>query len=213
MRPIGSMSKMKKLQPEMERMRERFKDDKVQQQQEMMKLYQKEKVNPLAGCLPMVIQIPVFFSLYKVLLVTIDMRHAPFFGWIRDFRRTIRAICSTCSGFAVLAMPPRPFLALGAFPMLMGVTMWIQTNLKSAAGRSGAAKIFGFMPLIFMFMMANFPVGLVIYWSWNNLLSIMQQVVIMKRTGTPVDFLDRLRGMGRRLRRGEAPEKPAGPPD
>jgi YidC/Oxa1 family membrane protein insertase len=212
-----SMSKMKKLQPEMERMRERFKDDKVQQQQEMMKLYQKEKVNPLAGCLPMVIQIPVFFSLYKVLLVTIDMRHAPFFGWIKDL--SAQDPSNLFNLFGLIPADPTQipvighFLVLGAFPMLMGLTMWIQTNLNPPPADPTQQKIFGFMPLIFMFMMANFPVGLVIYWSWNNTLSIIQQVVIMRSTGTPVDFLDRLRGMGARLRRGEAPEKPAGPPD
>jgi YidC/Oxa1 family membrane protein insertase len=212
-----SMSKMKKLQPEMERMRERFKDDKVQQQQEMMKLYQKEKVNPLAGCLPMLIQIPVFFSLYKVLLVTIDMRHAPFFGWIKDL--SAQDPSNLFNLFGLIPVDPTQvpvvghFLVLGAFPMLMGLTMWIQTNLNPPPADPMQQKIFGFMPLIFMFMMAAFPVGLVIYWSWNNLLSIIQQVVIMKSTGTPVDFLDRLRGMAGRLRRGEAPEKPAGPPD
>ena len=212
-----SMSKMKKLQPEMERLRERFKEDKVQQQQEMMKLYQKEKVNPLAGCLPMLIQIPVFFSLYKVLLVTIDMRHAPFFGWIKDL--SAQDPSNLFNLFGLIPYDPMQiplighFLVLGVFPMFMGLTMWIQTNLNPPPADPMQQKIFGFMPLIFMFMMAAFPVGLVIYWSWNNLLSIIQQVVIMKSTGTPVDFLDRLRGMAGRLRRGEAPEKPAGPPD
>jgi YidC/Oxa1 family membrane protein insertase len=212
-----SMSKMKKLQPEMERLRARFKEDKVQQQQEMMKLYQKEKVNPLAGCLPMVIQIPVFFSLYKVLLVTIDMRHAPFFGWIKDL--SAQDPSNVFNLFGLIPADPTQvpvighFLVLGAFPMLMGLTKWLQTNLNPPPADPMQQKIFGFKPLIFMFMMANFPVGLVIYWSWNNTLSIIQQVIIMKSTGTPVDFLDRLRGMAARLRRGEAPEKPAGPPD
>jgi len=206
-----AMSKMKKLQPEMERMRERFKDDKAQQQQEMMKLYQKEKVNPISGCLPMVIQIPVFFSLYKVLLVTIDMRHAPFFGWIRDLSAPDPT--SIFNLFGLIPFTPPQFLMLGVFPILMGFTMWIQTNLNPPPADPVQQKIFSFMPLIFTFMLASFPVGLVIYWTWNNLLSIIQQVVIMKSTGTPVDFLDRLRGMAARLKRGEAPEKPAGPPD
>ncbi len=212
-----AMSKMKKLQPEMERVRERFKDDKAQQQQEMMKLYQKEKVNPISGCLPMLIQIPVFFSLYKVLLVTIDMRHAPFFGWVKDL--SARDPSNIFNLFGLIPFDPvqlpgiGSFLWLGAFPILMGITMWVQTNLNPPPADPVQQKIFGFMPLIFTFMLANFPVGLVIYWTWNNLLSIIQQVVIMKSTGTPVDFLDRLRGMGARLRRGEAPEKPAGPPD
>src|SRR5258706_5075103 len=212
-----AMSKMKKLQPEMERVRERFKDDKAQQQQEMMKLYQKEKVNPISGCLPMLIQIPVFFSLYKVLLVTIDMRHAPFFGWVNDL--SARDPSNIFNLFGLIPFDPTQlplfgsFLWLGAFPILMGITMWLQTNLNPPPADPVQQKIFGFMPLIFTFMLANFPFGLVIYWTWNNLLSIIQQVVIMKSTGTPVDFLDRLRGMGARLRRGQAPEQPAGPPD
>ena len=206
-----AMSKMKKLQPEMERLRERFKEDKVQQQQEMMKLYQKEKVNPLAGCLPMVIQIPVFFSLYKVLLVTIDMRHAPFFGWVHDLSAPDPT--SVFNLFGLIPFTPPPFLMLGVFPIIMGCTMWVQTNLNPPPADPVQQKIFGWMPILFTFMLANFPVGLVIYWSWNNLLSIIQQVVIMRSTGTPVDFLDRLRGMGLRLRRGQSAEKPAGPPD
>jgi YidC/Oxa1 family membrane protein insertase len=206
-----AMSKMKKLQPEMERLRERFKDDKVQQQQAMMQLYSKEKVNPISGCLPMLIQIPVFFSLYKVLLVTIDMRHAPFFGWIKDLSAPDPT--SLFNLFGLIPYTPPQFLMLGVFPILMGITMWLQTNLNPPPADPVQQKIFSFMPLIFTFMLANFPVGLVIYWTWNNLLSIIQQVVIMKSTGTPVDFLDRLRGMAGRLRRGEAPEKPAGPPD
>jgi YidC/Oxa1 family membrane protein insertase len=206
-----SMSKMKKLQPEMERLRARFKDDKVKQQQEMMALYSKEKVNPLAGCLPMVIQIPVFFSLYKVLLVTIDMRHAPFYGWIHDLSAPDPT--SIFNLFGLIPFTPPAFLMLGVYPILMGATMWIQTNLNPPPADPVQQKIFGFMPIIFTFMLANFPVGLVIYWTWNNFLSIIQQVVIMRSTGTPIDFLDRLRGMGARLRRGEAPEKPAGPPD
>jgi YidC/Oxa1 family membrane protein insertase len=212
-----AMSKMKKLQPEMERMRERFKDDKAQQQQALMQLYQKEKVNPLAGCLPMVIQIPVFFSLYKVLVVTIDMRHAPFFGWIKDLSAPDPTNLFTL--FGLIAWQPQtlpllgPFLMLGVFPMIMGVTMWVQTNLNPPPADPVQQKIFGYMPILFTFMLANLPAGLVIYWAWNNFLSIIQQVVIMKSTGTPIDFIDRLRGIGARLRRGEAAEKPAGPPD
>jgi YidC/Oxa1 family membrane protein insertase len=206
-----SMSKMKKLQPEMERLRERFKNDKVQQQQALMQLYQKEKVNPVSGCLPMLIQIPVFFSLYKVLLVTIDMRHAPFFGWIKDLSAADPT--SVFNLFGLIPWMPPQYLMIGVFPLIMGLTMWLQTNLNPPPADPAQQKIFGFMPLIFTFMMANFPVGLVIYWSCNNTLSIIQQVVIMRSTGTPVDFIDRLRGMGARLRQGQAPEKPAGPPD
>ena len=206
-----AMSKMKKLQPEMERLRERFKDDKVQQQQAMMQLYSKEKVNPLAGCMPMVIQIPVFFSLYKVLLVSIDMRQAPFFGWIKDLSAPDPTSIFNLFGLLPVALPA--FLMLGVFPIIMGVTMWLQTSLNPPPADPMQQRIFSFMPIIFTFMLANFPVGLVIYWTWNNILSITQQVVIMRSTGTPIDFLDRLRGMGARLRRGEPAEKPAGPPD
>ena len=206
-----AMSKMKKLQPEMERLRERFKEDKAKQQQELMKLYQTEKVNPLAGCLPMLIQIPVFFSLYKVLLVTIDMRHAPFFGWIKDLSAPDPTSLFNLFGLIPVTLPQ--FLMIGVFPIIMGITMWIQTNLNPPPADPVQQRLFAFMPLIFTFMLSNFPVGLVIYWSWNNFLSIIQQIFIMRSTGTPVDLLDRLRGMGARLARGEAPEKPAGPPD
>ena len=206
-----AMSKMKKLQPEMERLRERYKDDKVKQQQELMQLYQKEKVNPLAGCMPMLVQIPVFFSLYKVLLVTIDMRHAPFFGWIQDL--SAPEPTSLFNLFGLLPFTPPAFLMIGVFSIIMGFTMWLQTNLNPPPADPVQAKMFSYMPILFVFMLANFPVGLVIYWTWNNILSIAQQIFIMKSTGTPVDFLDRLRGMAGRLRRGEPAEKPAGPPD
>ena len=206
-----AMSKMKKLQPEMERLRERYKDDKVKQQQELMQLYQKEKVNPLAGCMPMLVQIPVFFSLYKVLLVTIDMRHAPFFGWIQDL--SAPEPTSLFNLFGLLPFTPPAFLMIGVFSIIMGFTMWLQTNLNPPPADPVQAKMFSYMPILFVFMLANFPVGLVIYWTWNNILSIAQQVFIMKSTGTPIDFLDRLRGMAARLRRGEPAEKPAGPPD
>jgi YidC/Oxa1 family membrane protein insertase len=206
-----AMSKMKKLQPEMERLRERYKDDKVKMQQELMALYQKEKVNPLAGCMPMLIQIPVFFSLYKVLLVTIDMRHAPFFGWIQDL--SAAEPISLFNLFGLLPFTPPAFLMIGVFSIIMGITMWIQTNLNPPPADPVQAKMFSYMPILFVFMLANFPAGLVIYWTWNNVLSIAQQIYIMKSTGTPIDLFDRLRGMGTRLRRGEPAEKPAGPPD
>jgi YidC/Oxa1 family membrane protein insertase len=206
-----AMSKMKKLQPEMERLRERHKDDKTKMQQELMTLYQKEKVNPLAGCMPMLIQIPVFFSLYKVLLVTIDMRHAPFFGWIRDL--SAAEPISLFNLFGLLPFTPPAFLMIGVFSILMGFTMWLQTNLNPPPADPVQAKMFSYMPILFVFMLANFPAGLVIYWTWNNVLSLAQQIYIMKSTGTPIDLFDRLRGMGARLKRGEPAEKPAGPPD
>jgi len=145
----------------------------------MMQLYSKEKVNPISGCLPMLIQIPVFFSLYKVLLVTIDMRHAPFFGWVKDL--SARDPSNIFNLFGLIPFDPTQLpgvgslLWLGAFPILMGATMWLQTNLNPPPADPVQQKIFGFMPLIFTFMLANFPVGLVIYWTWNNLLSIIQQ--------------------------------------
>jgi YidC/Oxa1 family membrane protein insertase len=206
-----AMSKMKKLQPEMERLRERNKDDKVKMQQELMALYQKEKVNPLAGCVPMLVQIPIFFSLYKVLLVSIDMRHAPFFGWIRDL--SAAEPISLFNLFGLLPFTPPGFLMIGVFSILMGITMWLQTSLNPPPADPVQAKIFSYMPIIFVFMLANFPAGLVIYWTWNNVLSIAQQIYIMKSTGTPIDLFDRLRGMGARVKRGEPAEKPAGPPD
>jgi YidC/Oxa1 family membrane protein insertase len=213
-----AMSKMKKLQPEMERLRERFKDDKAQQQQALMALYQKEKANPLAGCLPMLIQIPVFFSLYKVLVVTIDMRQAPFPPtWIKDLSAPDPTNLFTL--FGLIPWDPHvvpmlgPFMMLGVFPIIMGLTMWVQTNLNPPPADPAQQKIFGYMPILFTFMLANLPAGLVIYWAWNNFLSIIQQMAIMKSTGTPIDLIDRLRGMGKRWRRGEPLEKPAGPPD
>ena len=142
---------------------------------------------------------------------------APFFGWVRDLSAPDPTTLFNL--FGLLPYNPTilpvigPFLALGVFPIIMGITMWLQTNLNPPPADPVQQKLFGFMPLIFTFMMANFPVGLVIYWSWNNALSILQQVVIMKSTGTPIDFIDRLRGIWTRLKRGEAPEKPAGPPD
>jgi YidC/Oxa1 family membrane protein insertase len=206
-----AMSKMKKLQPEMERLRENYKEDRMAQQQALMELYRKERVNPAAGCLPMLIQIPVFFSLYKVLFVSIEMRHAPFIGWIRDLSAPDPT--SIFNLFGLLPFTPPGFLMIGVLPLIMGFSMWLQTNLNPPPADPAQAKIFGLMPILFTFMLANFPAGLVIYWTWNNLLSIAQQVYIMKRSGAPVDFFDRLRGMGKRLRRGGPLEKPAGPPD
>jgi YidC/Oxa1 family membrane protein insertase len=194
-----AMSKMKKLQPEMERLRERFKDDKTQQQQEMMKLYQKEKVNPISGCLPMLIQIPVFFSLYKVLLVTIDMRHAPFFGWVKDL--SARDPSNIFNLFGLVPFDPTQlpgvgsFLWLGAFPILMGITMWLQTNLNPPPADPVQQKIFSFMPLIFTFMLASFSAGLVIYWAWNNSLSVLQQSIIMKKNGAKIELFDNVKSL------------------
>jgi YidC/Oxa1 family membrane protein insertase len=178
-----SMSKMKLLAPKMQALRERFKDEPQRMQQEMMSMYRTEKVNPASGCLPMVVQIPVFFSLYKVIFVTIEMRQAPFFGWIRD----LSAVDPTniFNLFGLLPFDPAtisPFLHLGAWPLIMGFTMWLQMKLNPPPPDPMQARMFQFMPVIFTFMLASFPAGLVIYWSWNNLLSIAQQWLIMRRT-------------------------------
>ncbi len=179
-----SMAKMKKLQPEMEKIRDRFKDDRGKQQQELMALYKNEKINPMSGCLPIVLQIPVFFALYKVLFVTIDMRHAPFFGWIHDLSAPDPT--SLFNLFGLLPFVTPDYLHVGAWPMIMGVTMWVQMQLNPQQPDPVQQKIFNWMPVIFTFMLASFPSGLVIYWAWNNVLSLIQQYTIMRRNNTEV---------------------------
>ncbi len=179
-----SMAKMKKLQPEMEKLRERFKDDKARQQQELMKLYQEQKINPLAGCLPILLQIPVFFALYKVLFVTIDMRHAPFYGWIKDLSAPDPT--SLFNLFGLLPYDVPPFLHIGVWPLLMGITMWVQMQLNPKQPDPTQQMVFNWMPVLFTFLLGTFPAGLVIYWAWNNLLSIAQQWTIMKRQGAEI---------------------------
>jgi YidC/Oxa1 family membrane protein insertase len=191
-----SMSKMKKLQPEMARIKERFGDDRMRQQQAMMELYKKEAVNPASGCLPILVQIPVFFSLYKVLFVTIEMRHAPFFGWIKDLSAPDPT--SVFNLFGLLPFDPATvpvvghFLMLGAWPLIMGVTMWFQMKLNPAPPDPIQAKVFAWMPIFFTFLLASFPAGLVIYWAWNNLLSVIQQSVIMSRQGVEIPLFENL---------------------
>ena len=176
-----SMSQMKALQPEMVKLRERLGDDRQKLNQEMMALYKREKVNPAAGCLPILIQIPVFFALYKVLFVAIEMRHAPFFGWIEDLSAVDPTNLFTL--FGLVDWGPPSFLHLGVWPILMGLSMWAQMRLNPTPADPIQAKIFQFMPLVFTFLLATFPAGLVIYWTWNNLLSMAQQWVIMRRAG------------------------------
>ncbi|MDA8233071.1 MAG: membrane protein insertase YidC [Magnetospirillum sp.] len=176
-----AMSKMKKLQPEIQRLQERFADDKMRMQQEMMALYKQEKVNPASGCLPMVIQIPVFFALYKVLFVTIEMRHAPFIGWIHDLSAPDPT--TVFNLFGLLPFTPPAFLHLGIWPLIMGVTMWLQQKLNPQPADPVQAKMFQFLPIVFTFLLGRFAAGLVIYWAWSNTLSILQQWVIMKRAG------------------------------
>lgn len=185
-----SMSKMKKLQPEMMRIRDRYKDDKVRQQQAMMEMYKKEKVNPMSGCLPIVIQIPVFFALYKVLYITIEARHAPFFGWIQDLSAPDPTTIFNL--FGLIPWTPPQFLMLGIWPILMGISMFIQMKLNPAPADPMQQKIFTWMPVVFTFLLATFPAGLVIYWTWNNSLSILQQWVIMRRQGVEVNLLENL---------------------
>jgi YidC/Oxa1 family membrane protein insertase len=176
-----SMSAMRKLQPKMVALRERYADDKQRQQQEMMKMYQEEKVNPVSGCLPMLIQIPVFFALYKVLFVSIEMRQAPFFGWVQDLSAPDPLLITNL--FGLIPFDPPGFLAIGVWPLLMGITMYAQQKLNPAPQDPVQAKVFMLLPIMFTFLLAAFPVGLVIYWTWNNVLTIAQQWVIMKRHG------------------------------
>jgi YidC/Oxa1 family membrane protein insertase len=184
-----AMAQMRKLQPDMLEMRERFGDDKQRLNQEMMALYKREGVNPMSGCLPVVIQIPVFFALYKVLFVSIEMRQAPFYGWIEDL--SARDPTSVMNGFGLLPwevpeLGALSILNLGVWPIVMGLSMVLQHRLNPQPTDPMQAKIFMFMPIFFTFLLAQFPAGLVIYWTWNNCLSILQQMVIMKRAGVPI---------------------------
>ena len=195
----ASMAKMKSVQPQLAALKERYPDDKVKQQQEMMEIYKKEKINPIAGCLPVVLQIPVFFSLYKVLFVTIEMRHAPFYGWIKDLSAPDPTNLFTLFGLVpfdpIATLGPHfgSYLVLGIWPIIMGITMWFQMKLNPAPPDPTQKIIFDWMPLIFTFMLAGFPAGLVIYWAWNNTLSVLQQSFIMRRNGVKVELFDNLR--------------------
>ena len=179
-----SMSKMKALHPKMIQLRERFADDKMRQQQELMALYKKEKVNPLAGCMPILIQIPVFFALYKTLFVTIEMRHQPFFGWIKDL--SAADPLTPLNLFGLIPWDPPSFIAIGIWPLIMGVTMYLQQKMNPQPADPIQAKVLMAMPIVFTFILAPFPVGLVIYWTWNNVLSMAQQWVIMRRMGVSI---------------------------
>jgi YidC/Oxa1 family membrane protein insertase len=195
----ASMAKMKSVQPQLAALKERYPDDKVKQQQEMMEIYKKEKINPIAGCLPVALQIPVFFSLYKVLFVTIEMRHAPFYGWIKDLSAPDPTNLFNLFGLLHIDPTQLPlfghYLALGVWPIIMGITMWFQMKLNPTPPDPTQKIIFDWMPLIFTFMLAGFPAGLVIYWAWNNLLSVLQQSFIMRRNGVKVELFDNLRAM------------------
>jgi YidC/Oxa1 family membrane protein insertase len=195
----ASMAKMKAVQPEMMAIRERYGDDKMKQQQAMMELYKKEKINPVAGCLPILVQIPVFFALYKVLFVTIEMRHAPFFGWIKDL--SAPDPLTVFNLFGLIPWDPTvipvigTFLHLGPWPLIMGVTMWLQMKLNPPPPDPTQKMIFDWMPIIFTFMLATFSAGLVIYWAWNNTLSVLQQSVIMHKHGAKIELFDNIKDL------------------
>jgi YidC/Oxa1 family membrane protein insertase len=198
----ASMAKMKMVQPQMQALREKYPDDKVKQQQELMELYKREKINPIAGCLPIVIQIPVFFALYKVLFVTIEMRHAPFYGWIKDLSAPDPT--NLFNLFGLLPFDPTMlpvfghYLHLGIWPLIMGVTMWAQMKMNPSPPDPTQKMIFAWMPLVFTFMLAGFSAGLVIYWAWNNTLSVLQQGIIMKKNGAKIELFDNIKAMFRK---------------
>jgi YidC/Oxa1 family membrane protein insertase len=185
-----SMAKMKKMQPDMERLKVQYKDDREGQQKAMMKLYSEHKINPASGCLPMLLQFPVFFALYKVLVLTIDMRHAPFVGWIRDLSAPDPS--NMFNLFGLLPFDPTQipllgeYLHMGFWPLVMGATMWMTMQLNPQQADPMQQQIFNWMPVMFTFMMASFPAGLVIYWAWSNLLSLFQQYYIMQKNGAEV---------------------------
>jgi YidC/Oxa1 family membrane protein insertase len=193
----ASAAKMKALQPQIQLIRETFRDDKVKQQQATMELYSKEKINPIAGCLPTLIQIPVFFSLYKVLFVTIEMRQAPFFGWIKDLSAPDPTNVFNLFGLIPYDPVSLPllggFLVIGAWPLLMGLTQWLQMKLTPASPDPAQAAVLNWMPVIFTFMLAKFSAGLVIYWTWNNSLSVIQQSIVMRRHGVRIELWDKFR--------------------
>jgi YidC/Oxa1 family membrane protein insertase len=198
-RSYESMAKMKAVQPQMKELQTRYPNDKQKQQQELMELYKREKINPVAGCLPVVVQIPVFFALYKVIFITIEMRHAPFFGWIKDLSAPDPTNLFTL--FGLLSYDPTQvpvighFLWLGIWPLIMGVSMFLQMKMNPAPTDPVQQQMFAWMPVIFTFMLGSFPAGLVIYWTWNNTLSVVQQYLIMRKSGVKVELWDNLAGL------------------
>ena len=190
-RAYESMAQIKALQPDIEALRERYKDDQQRLQQEIMKLYGEKKVNPLTGCLPMLLQIPVFFALYKVLFISIDMRHAPFVGWIQDLSAPDPTSIFNLFGLLPYSVPG--FLLIGVWPLIMGVTMWLQMQLNPPQPDPTQQAIFNWMPVFFTFLLATFPAGLVIYWAWNNVLSLVQQYYILKKNNVEVALMDNLK--------------------
>ena len=189
----ASMAKMKALQPEMTAIRERYADDKMKQQQALMELYKTQKINPIAGCWPVLLQIPVFFALYKILFITIEMRHAPFFGWIHDLAAPDPT--NLFNLFGLIPFTPPAMLHLGLWPIIMGITMFIQMKMNPEPPDPVQKMMFTWMPVFFTFLLGSFPAGLVIYWSWNNLLSVTQQGYIMKKNGVKIELFDNLKSM------------------
>ncbi|HET6376888.1 MAG TPA: membrane protein insertase YidC [Methylocella sp.] len=197
-----AMAKMKAVQPQIQAIRERYAEDKHKQQMEIMALYRREKINPVSGCLPVLIQLPVFFALYKVLVLTIEMRQAPFFGWIKDLSKPDPT--NVFNLFGLLPYDPThipvfgPYLTIGVWPLIMGLTMFIQMKMNPEPADPMQKQVFTWMPVIFTFTLSSFASGLVIYWTWNNILSVIQQMAIMKRAGAKIELWDNLAGMFRK---------------
>jgi len=210
-RSYASMAAMRRVQPEMKAIQERFKEDRPAQQQAMMELYKTEKINPLSGCWPVLIQIPVFFALYTVIFISLDMRHAPFFGWIQDLAAPDPTNIFTLFGLIPWEPTTLPligsFLHLGVWPVIMGITMWVQMKLNPPPPDPTQAMIFNWMPVIFTFMLGTFPAGLVIYWAWNNTLSVTQQWFIMKRHGVEVNLIGNILDAFKRKPKADATPK------
>ncbi len=198
----ASMANMKRVQPKLEELKTKFADDRMGLQQAMMALYKEEKINPVAGCWPVLLQIPVFFALYKVIYVTIEMRHAPFFGWIQDLSAPDPT--TFVNLFGLLPFDAPTFLHLGIWPIIMGVTMWVQMRMNPTPPDPTQAMLFNWMPVIFTFMLGSFPAGLVIYWAWNNTLSVLQQGLIMRRHGVEIELF---KNIGKAFRRKPAETK------
>ncbi|MGL4196145.1 MAG: membrane protein insertase YidC [Allorhizobium sp.] len=192
----ASMANMKRVQPKLEELKTKYADDRMGLQQAMMALYKEEKINPVAGCWPVLLQIPVFFALYKVIYVTIEMRHAPFFGWIQDLSAPDPT--TFLNLFGLLPFEAPTFLHLGIWPIIMGITMWLQMRMNPTPPDPTQAMLFNWMPVIFTFMLGSFPAGLVIYWAWNNTLSVLQQSLIMKRHGVEIELFKNIGKMFRR---------------
>ena len=199
-----SMARMKELQPEMEKLKEKHGEDRQAMQQGMMKLYKEKKVNPAAGCLPILLQIPIFFSLYKVIFVTIELRHAPFIWWLTDLSAPDPTSFLNLFGLFPWATPgPESFFAIfsiGVFPILMGVTMWMQQKLNPAPTDKTQAQIFAWMPWVFMFMLGTFASGLVVYWVANNTITFIQQYTIMRSQGVKPDIFGNIMGSFKRTK-------------